>query len=82
MNSQPAGFIQEWAKVIKRKRLSVPVIILLEAHKPFSFIASQFMLLGQPVLDMVLPEQFTHKAIHLFSNRTNLEGFIQELEQD
>jgi len=79
---QSTDFVQEWAEFIKRRRLSLPAIVLLEAHKPFSFIVSQFILLGQPLLDLVLPNQFTHKAIDLFSDRMVLEGLIRELEQD
>jgi len=76
------GFIQDWANKIKQSGLTAPAILLLEAHRPLGFVASQFLLLGQPVLDLLVPPHVMHNVISLFSNRPYLERLIRELERD
>jgi len=76
-----ANFIKGWAEKIKQLGLATPAILLLEAHKPLSFVVSQFIILGQPMLNLFWSDRFTDQAINLFSNRQNLEGLIKELER-
>ena len=75
-------YVQVWANKIKQMGLAQPAILLLEAHKPLSFTISQVVLLGQPIVDLFIPTQFTHNVINLFSNRVYLDGFIQALERE
>ena len=83
-NKQPTTsyplFIKTWTDKIKQLGLSTPAILLLEAHKPLSFVASQFLLISEPFLNVFLPTQFTNNAVNLFSERSNLNLFIQKLE--
>lgn len=73
--------ITGWANKIKQLRLTSCALILLEAHRPLGFIAGQFLIVGQPVLDLLLPARFTRNMIGLLSQRTYLERLIEELEQ-
>jgi len=73
--------LNRWARKIKQAGLTTPAILALETHKPLSFVMSQFLLVGQPALDMVLPKSISQNAISLFSNRANQERFIRELEE-
>ncbi len=73
-------FIKQWANRVKQVGLTAPAILALESHKPLGFILGQFVLVGQPVLNIFLPAQVTNNAVRLLSNRTYLERFIQELE--
>ena len=75
-------FIKEWADRIKQMRLTMLAILLLEAHKPLSFVAGQFIILGQPMLNLFVPPPFPANVVSLFSNRAYLERLIKELEQD
>ena len=79
---QPTAFIEAWASVIKQRKLTLPALVLLEAHKPLSFVVGQFLLVGQPLFNLFLPAQFTQNAVQLCSERTSLEQFIQALERD
>lgn len=81
-SSDSSSFIKGWADKIKQMGLTTPAIMLLEAHKPLSFVVSQFMVLGQPMFNLFFSPHFTDQAIHLFSDRNNLEGLIKELERD
>ena len=75
------NFIKTWADKIKQLGLITPAILLLETNKPLSFSVSQLLLLGQPALNIFLPNQFTSSAIDLFASRQNLEQLIRELEE-
>ena len=75
-------FIFEWANKVKYLGLSTPIAIFLEAYKPLSFVTGQFMVIGQPFLNLFLSASFTGNAIRLFSKRTELDVFIKLLERD
>ncbi len=75
-------FIQMWAAKIQQMGLATPAILLLEVHKPLSFTAGQFLLLGQPLLNLVLPSPFTENTITLLSSRNLINALISELEKE
>jgi hypothetical protein len=77
----PPEFVKTWAGKIKQMGLTTPAILLLETHKPLSFVIGQFVLLGQPILNTLLPAHFISDTVNLFSNRTYLDHLIQELEE-
>lgn len=84
MNEKTAtspDFIKTWAGKIKRLGLTTPAILLLETNKPLGFSVSQLLLLGQPTLNIFLPNHLTSSAIDLFASRQNLEQLIRELEE-
>ena len=72
-------FLTDWVVKIKKAGLTTPAILALETHKPLSFIFSQLVLVGQPMLDFLLPASVSKNAVTLFSNRAYLEKFIVEL---
>lgn len=74
-------YLNEWAQKIKRAGLATPAILALETHKPLSFILSQVMLVGQPMLDFFLPRHVSNNAVQLFADRKRLEQFIDALEE-
>lgn len=75
-------FIYKWTEKIRHLGLSTPAAFFLEAYKPLSFIAGQFLIIGQPLLNLFFAPQLTDKTIQLLSQRTDLEAFIRLLEQD
>ena len=60
--------------------LSVPGIVFLEANKPFSFLASQFLLFLQPLCRSFVASEVTDEYIRLLEDRGNVERLIQKLE--
>ncbi len=78
----PPEFSSDWVAKIKKAGLTTPAILALETHKPLSFIFSQMIVVGQPVLDFLLPKSISQQAIALFSDRKNLETFISKLEEE
>jgi hypothetical protein len=56
-----------------------PAILFLEAHKPLSFLASQFLLLSQPTLEPFLGGVVREYAL-LLEDRKNVETILSRLE--
>ena len=62
----------EWGMV-------APAILFLEAHKPLSFLVSQFLLLSQPTLEPFLGGVVREYAL-LLEDRENVETILSRLE--
>ncbi len=64
--------VNEWGMV-------APAILFLEAHKPLSFLASQFLLLSQPTLEPFLGGVVREYAL-LLEDRETVEKILSRLE--
>ena len=76
------AFVESIANKIIDLGLATPTILLLEAHKPLSFVGSQFLLIAQPTLDLFLPQNFMQNSINLLADPYQLEQLIIRLEND
>lgn len=65
--------VNEWGMV-------APAILLLQAHKPLSFLASQFLLLSQPTLEPFLGGRVREYAL-LLEDRESVETILSRLER-
>ena len=74
-------FINQVADKISELGLTAPAILLLEAHKPLAFIGSQFLLVVQPTLDLLLPSHVIRNTSDLLANPEQFEHLITILEQ-
>lgn len=72
---QVAGHIRHW-------RLEQPAILFLEVSKPLSFIASQGLLLCEPLLNFLFTEPQVADYANLLADRSSVEHLIDRLEQD
>jgi hypothetical protein len=82
-SQQPnAQLIERIAGQIRRWKLTAPAIVFLEATKPFSFIASQGLLLGEPLLGFLDPGSRVSDYASLLAERSNVEHLIARLERD
>jgi len=59
--------------------MAAPAILFLQAHKPLSFLASQFLLLSQPTLEPFLGGVVREYAL-LLEDRENVEMILSRLE--
>lgn len=73
-------FAEKFANKIAGLGLTAPAILLLEAHKPLSFISSQLLLVAQPTLDLFLTKSFTRELAELLADSTQVEQLIMNLE--
>ena len=74
------SFSQKIVDKIAELGLTAPAILLLEAHKPLSFVSSQLLLVAQPTLDIFLPQHFTQNLAGLLVDPTQMEQLISSLE--
>ena len=72
--------IDQIAQQIRRWRLTVPAIVFFEILKPFSFVASQALLVGQPLLEFFFEGQIAAYA-DLLAERSNVDRLVACLEQ-
>lgn len=74
--------IEQMAAWIERKGMSGPAILFLEANKPLSFVASQTVLLFQPVLSFAMGgSRFPGDIALLLEDRANVDLLISRLER-
>jgi hypothetical protein len=66
---------------ITRRGLAVPAVVLLDLLKPFSFVASQGLLLCQPLSAWINVEQQVADYADLLADRSNLDHLVARLEQ-
>ena len=79
MNPSSDRLVESLAQRIARWRLQAPAAVLLEAHKPLGFLASQCVLLSQPVLDTFLSHDISSELVVLLQDRRRLEDLIIRL---
>lgn len=72
--------VERLVQRVDRWRLVLPALALLEAARPFSFIASQGLLLCQPLLSFFYDGSQISGYADLFADRSNLERLITRLE--
>jgi len=69
-----AGRVSNWG-------LATPAIALLEAHKPLSFLASQALLVFEPLLTLWLGDVPLGDYASLLEDRSSVERVICRLEE-
>lgn len=84
MENKGAGSKEQMVEGLVEKanrwRLAVPAILVLEIARPFSFIASQGLLLCQPLLGFFYDEAKISGYAELLADRSNLDYLIASLE--
>ena len=68
------------ANQIQRWGLTLPAIVLLEVARPLGFIASQGLLLCQPLLGYFVEEPRIAGYVDLLSNRDNIDHLLARLD--
>jgi hypothetical protein len=74
--------IEQLAQRIHHWRMAQPALFVLEVTKPLSFLASQGLLLCEPVLGLFFGEPRVSQYASFLEDRTGVESLIARLEQD
>lgn len=72
--------IERLAQRIEGMGLSSAAILMLEAHKPLSFVGSQAILILQPLLSFAIDSQTSQEYALLLEQRDNVELLIRRLD--
>lgn len=73
--------IEALAERIARRGWTVPATLLLEIGRPFGFIASQGLLLCQPVAGFLHVDQQVGDVADLLADRPSIDRLLTCLEQ-
>lgn len=73
-------FIENMARTVVEKRMETMTIFMLDAHRPFSFMASQALLLTAPVLGAFFGFNRINRWSRILEDRENLERLLQRIE--
>ncbi|MBI1755520.1 MAG: hypothetical protein HYR64_00245 [Fimbriimonas ginsengisoli] len=79
-DEETEALIERAAKQIERRGMEVPAVLMLEMHKPLSYVASQAAIVFAPFLVPVLGYNGVHDYSRLLTRRENVEKLICRLE--
>ena len=74
-------WLDHWAERIHRSELAVVIVPLLEVGRGLGFLASQALLLTQPVLSGFVKRDSINRYVALFEDPAALESLIQRVER-
>ncbi len=69
------------AEGIVRRRLETAAVLLLEMHKPLTFITSQSLIVGSPLIAPFVGIDNLQSASRLLQDRGNIELLILRIEE-
>lgn len=79
---QSEQLIEHLTEQISRLRLTAPALLLLQVARPLSFIASQGLLLCQPLLSFVYDAPRVAEYAELLADRASLDRLVARLEAE
>ena len=79
---QSEQLIEHLTEQISRWRLTMPAILLLQVTRPLSFIASQGLLLCQPLLSFVYDAPRVADYAELLADRASMDRLVARLEEE
>lgn len=79
---QSEQLLEQLSQQICRWKLALPAIVFLEVTRPLSFLASQTLLLCQPLINAFYEAPQIAGYAELLADRTNLDRLVARLEED
>lgn len=79
---QSEQLLDQLTQNIDRWGLNVPALLFLQTTKPLSFIASQGLLLFQPLLSFFYDTPRIADYADLLADRANIDRLVARLEDD
>jgi hypothetical protein len=79
---QSEQLLEQISQQICRWRLTLPAIIFLQTTRPLSFLASQTLLLCQPLISAFYDAPQIAGYADLLADRTNVDRLVARLEED
>lgn len=79
---QSEQLVEHLSQQIGRWRLTLPAIVFLQVTRPLSFIASQALLLCQPLISAFYDAPEIAGYADLLADRANVDRLVTRLEED
>ena len=75
------AMLDKASREIKKRKMEVPAILMLEMHKPLSFVAANAAVAFSPFLIPMLGFDSVNNYSRLFAKRENVDRLICRLEE-
>jgi hypothetical protein len=75
------ALLEKAAAAVEKRKMVAPAIIVLEMHKPLSYIAASAAVSMAPFIVPFLGYDAVHDYSRLLKNPANVERLIQKLER-
>jgi len=75
------NIIESMARDVVRRRLETTAVLFLETNKPLSFVASQALVVGTPLLAPLFGVDTMRRYSGLLRSRDNIEKLIRRIEE-
>jgi hypothetical protein len=72
--------LEQAAQEVVRRRLEVPALLVLELHRPLTFLSSQALVVFTPLLAPAFGLENLQKLSRLLEDRTNLDRLLDRIE--
>jgi hypothetical protein len=72
--------LERAATAVVRRRLEMPAVLLLELHRPLTYLSSQALVLFTPLLGAALGLERVQTLAKLLEERENLDRLIDRIE--
>jgi hypothetical protein len=82
VQEQSEQLLDRLTQLIEGRGLTLPALLLLQATRPLSFIASQGLLLCEPVLSFFYESPRIAEYADLLADRANIDRLVARLEAD
>lgn len=79
---QRDALIDRITQQVAKRGMHAPAILLLEMHKPISFLIGQGIVLGSGVLAPLFGPDNVRQASRLLESPDNIERLIRRIEED
>lgn len=79
-DQETEDLIEKAANEIIKRKMEVPAVIMLEMHKPISYIASQASVVFAPFIIPLVGYDNANNYSRLLTKRENVEKLIRRLE--
>ena len=73
-------WIERMADEVVRRRMEVPAILMLEMHRPLTWMGSQALIVATPFLGALAGTDNVLKLSKLMEDRQNIDRLIQRIE--
>ena len=73
--------LEQAATEVVRRRLETPAILLLEMHRPLTFLGSQALVLFTPMLAPAFGVERLERITALLEDRRNLDLLLNRMEE-
>ncbi|MDP6418413.1 MAG: hypothetical protein QGG80_02975 [Candidatus Krumholzibacteria bacterium] len=81
LSEEDRELLENLAKKVVRRRLSVPAIFFLESTKPLNYVGSQAMVFFGPFVRMLFESPNYYRYTELFEDREVVELLLRMIEE-